>query len=463
MLVIPLLAASRVGPASGLIDTMIPQGRLLAAATEPYEGNPFDAKAWQVEWPQAIMPKGWGHRWNTSRPAHGMVGARHFKAWFTAAFAVALVSCGVFRRWQDKLIGTTEELDPLQPSQGDRFPTGRGDPAAELLELSKSCVLVVVWMVCSMTLVMFNKWLFSRGNFPYPLTLAALHMACCFVVFGAASWLPVGLRRRIMPDIDKVVAWGPFLQGSLPIAVLYAVGVGFGDLGFLYASVSFNLFIKPTSVIFTSIAAFLFKIEVCTSTHIFIAFLIAVGVAVASATGLEFSFPGLIFQLVAVSTEGARLVVIQTTTQHGMKLDPVTTLYRFAPFTGLLLCCLAFIFDEPVNWGNLTSPGLLAVNCAIAVVLNVLIVAAIARTSAMVFVMCGVLKDVATIAISAAAFQVHITGLEIIGYGLSLFGICLFKVYKSNIQVFLELGFFGGFQSVLLHLFGKEAVLRESA
>jgi len=312
-----------------------------------------------------------------------------------------------------------------------------------------SILVAGAWMVVSVALVLFNKWLFTDGGFPYPLTLAALHMASCFVVFSIVSCLPVRFRKCVMPDVDRHISWGTYLHGFLPIAILYGIGVGFGDLGFLFASVSFNLFIKPANIVWTTAAAFAFNLEVRTSTHVFIVLLVSAGVALAAGSDLDFSLTGLLCQLTATASEGIRLVLIQHLCQCGSKLDPVTMLYRFSPLTGLLLCGLSFAFEDPLDWGGLASPGLLALNCAIAVVLNVLIVGTIARTSAMVFVMCTVFKDIATVALSSVAFHAVLAPIEMAGYAVSLLGICLYKVYKGNLDLFVKAGLFGGFQHLL--------------
>lgn len=424
----------------------------------PAAGSQVQVYEEAVEWPEAnLKPLQEQHRRQHARAFDvraGVVG--DFRMWFAIAYAVVVLVMCTHRRYscanpdgaEAKLVAGHTGA-PAQVGYASHVAPEVGQDGVAWEALAKCGALVGLWMAVSVSLIIFNKWLFTNGEFPYPLTLAAMHMGCCFIVFGAISWLPAPYRRCVMPDVDKEIPIWPYLKASLPVALLYALGVGFGDLGFLYASVSFNLFVKPSNVVFTTLAAFAFGLEVCTSTHVFIVFLVASGVATAAAAGLEFSMAGLGCQLIATATEGVRLVLIQRVCQRGMKLDPITTLYHFAPFTGFLLCGLAFAFDGPVDLTRVTSPGLLALNCGLAVVLNVLIVGTIARTSAMVFVMCGVIKDITTIVISALAFHVSITHLEMAGYGMSLIGIGTYKVYKNNLEVFVERGFFGGFGHVL--------------
>lgn len=382
-----------------------------------------------------------------------------FRVWFALLYAAALAANLACWRCTAGPPGGPEDkgASDLAPGEPDEVALGRaaagpaeGPAAGARLELGKSILVAGAWMVVSVVLVLFNKWLFSEGGFPYPLTLAAMHMASCFVVFGIVSCLPPRFRTCVMPDVDRHISWESYLQGFLPIAILYGIGVGFGDMGFMFASVSFNLFMKPANIVWTTAAAFAFNLEVRTSTHVFIVVLVAVGVAMAAGSDLDFSLVGFLCQLVATASEGVRLVLIQRMCQCGTRLDPVTMLYRFAPLTGLLLCGLSFAFEDPLDWGGLARPGLLALNCAIAVVLNVLIVGTIARTSAMIFVMCTVFKDIATVALSSVAFHAVLAPLEVAGYAVSLLGICLYKVYKGNLDLFVKDGLFGGFQQLLL-------------
>lgn len=382
-----------------------------------------------------------------------------FRVWFTLLYTATLAANLAYLRCkagpatpEDKGASDLDRGEPDEAAPGRAVSPGpaEGSAAWARVELLKSILVVVAWMVVSVVLVLFNKWLFSEGGFPYPLTLAAMHMASCFVVFGIVSCLPLRFRMCVMPDVDRSISWGPYVHGFLPIAILYGIGVGFGDMGFLFASVSFNLFLKPANIVWTTAAAFAFNLEKRTPTHVFIILLVTVGVVIAAASDLDFSLVGFLCQMTATASEGIRLVLIQRLCQGGTKLDPITMLYRFAPPTGLLLCVLSFAFELPVDWGGLASPGLLALNCATAVVLNVLIVVTVARTSAMVFVMGGVFKDIATIALSSMAFHEGLAPLEAVGYAISLLGICLYKVYKANLDLFVKAGLFGGFQHLLL-------------
>ncbi|CAK0811311.1 unnamed protein product [Prorocentrum cordatum] len=346
---------------------------------------------------------------------------------------------------------------PPAPAEGGEADSGKqlaGTPEASvhhgLRERLEAFLWVLCWMVCSATFVIYNKWLFTKGGFPHPIYLTTFHMAVCFVAFWFVRIAaPVAVRDSIMPDAEKVIPWDTYLYCLLPISVLYGYCLGAGNLAFMFSSVAFLQMVKPINVLFTSLAAFAFGLETATMTHVVIVCIICGGVSLAASGDVEFSLIGCMLQLTACTCEGIRLALLQKVMTKDLKLDPVTTVYRFAPVAGLSLCLVAVFVEKPVDWGRLKSPPMLFMNCVVALVLNVLIVTVIKKASAVVFTLAGILKDVGAIAASVVIFQTPIAPLEVMGYGLSVCGISMFKCYKDNIQTFKSEGFFGGFHRVL--------------
>merc|ERR1712151_104246 len=87
----------------------------------------------------------------------------------------------------------------------------------------------------------------------------------------------------------------------------------------------------------------------------------------------------------------------------------------------------------------------ISINCVAAVVLNVLIVAAISHTTAVVFMLGGVIKDIFTILASMVLFGSPVGVNQVIGFSMSLTGILMYKTYKQNLEVFMKHGFVAGF------------------
>jgi len=319
--------------------------------------------------------------------------------------------------------------------------SSRRDAEGEQFEAT---LWLCAWMLFSGGFVLFNKWLLSNG-FDHPWTLTGMHMASCFAVFGAISWLPRPMTTHIMPELDKHIPWPAFLKGILPVSLLYGASLGLGNMAASYASVSFLQMVKPFNIILTSLMGFAIGVEVPTLMHITIACVIALGVSSAAFSEVDLNVPGLVLQLCACLAEALRLALLQAVMTKTIQLDPVTTVYRMSPVAGLLLLVVAYFVDPRVPWSLEVSTWLVAANCACAVVLNLLIVFVIKKTSAVVFTLGGVCKDVGTIFASVHFLGSVVTARQLCGFATSMCGIGMYKVYKDNFALFLKHGMCGGF------------------
>jgi len=306
-------------------------------------------------------------------------------------------------------------------------------------------VTVAVWMLFSSFVVIYNKWVFSTGGFPYPLALTSMHMICCFTFFGAIRmFAPDRIRLKIMPDADVTTDWSVYAKSFLLISFFFATTLGTGNLAYLFSSVSFVQMMKPMNCIFASLAAFIVGVEVPTCSHVIIVFTIFSGVFLASHGSSQFSLIGCGFQIASSLFEGCRLALVQTVTSSGMKLDPVTTVYHYSFASAVLLSCACFAIEWPLDFSKLVSPWVLVVNCAVAMLLNVLVATVIKKTSAVVFCLSGIVKDLLIIVTSSIIFVTPITCMMVFGYIVSVSGLCMYKAYKDNLAVFKEHGFLEG-------------------
>jgi len=322
--------------------------------------------------------------------------------------------------------------------------------AAGLLQLSKEvdCILwVVLWMVLSGFVILFNKWIFATGGFPHPLALTAMHMTSCFVVFGTIrTFASHSVQSTIMPDAHKEISWPAWAHSFLAMSLLFAITLGAGNCAYLVSTVPFLQMLKPMNCIVASLSGFVFGIEVPTMSHLIIVSIVASGVAfAASGQGAEFNMAGFLFQMAATSCEGIRCSLMQLATTSENKFDPVTTVYHFSAPTAILLWCACFLHEGVPDFSKLLSPWVLILNIMAAVTLNIIIATVIKKTSAVIFTLAGVVKDCGTIAVSSAVFGTHVTRSSMGGFSIAVLGIFMFKAYKDNIAVFKEKGFLSGF------------------
>merc|ERR1719160_1162547 len=109
----------------------------------------------------------------------------------------------------------------------------------------------------------------------------------------------------------------------------------------------------------------------------------------------------------------------------------------------MMLACGAFAVER-VDFSKLLSPWILVINCATAVILNVLVATVIKKTSAVIFTLAGIGKDVGIVFASMLIFLTPVTRLSAFGYSISIAGLFMYKAYKDNLEVFKEKGFLQG-------------------
>ena len=82
-------------------------------------------------------------------------------------------------------------------------------------------------------------------------------------------------------------------------------------------------------------------------------------------------------------------------------------------------------------------------NGCVAFYLNVATVYLIKNTNALVMCLGGIVKDVFLVSISLVIFAASITGQQVVGYGVALFGLYLYKEFKKDQEAF-EKGLISG-------------------
>lgn len=105
---------------------------------------------------------------------------------------------------------------------------------------------------------------------------------------------------------------------------------------------------------------------------------IVIGVIIASIGEIQFVLVGFIFQLGGIVFEAIRLVMVQSLLSSAeYKMDPLVSLYYFAPVCAMMNFCFAIVFDLPrMTMAHIYHVGLftLLLNAVIAFALNVSVV-----------------------------------------------------------------------------------------
>jgi drug/metabolite transporter (DMT)-like permease len=138
-----------------------------------------------------------------------------------------------------------------------------------------------------------------------------------------------------------------YLRAILPIGLLFSLSLVCGNVTYLYLSVSFIQMLKAAAPIAVLLATWLFRLSEPSLSAFGNICIIVVGVVVASLGEVQFNILGVAYQLSGIVFEATRLVMIQRLLSAEFKMDPLVSLYYFAPVCAITNGLLALVFEAP--------------------------------------------------------------------------------------------------------------------
>lgn len=189
---------------------------------------------------------------------------------------------------------------------------------------------------------------------------------------------------------------------------------------------------------------------------------IVIGVIIASFGEIKFDVTGFTWQVGGLAFEATRLVMVQRLLSSAeYKMDPLVSLYYFAPVCAVMNAVPALLFEVPtMTMQNIYDVGapVLVLNAGVAFLLNVSVVFLVRRpkenqqstcanmlqvgkTSGLALTLCGVLKDILLVCASMMIWGTQVTATQFFGYGIALAGLLYYRLGAEQIkQHFATLG-----------------------
>jgi len=300
-------------------------------------------------------------------------------------------------------------------------------PAAAVLS---STPYLAFWIAMSMSVILFNKYLYSRGIFPFPLTLTCLHMAF-------AALLTHALKATGRLDVPSF-GWPLYARTVLPIGALFACSLGLSNLAAMRLSVPFVQMCKALTPMVTLAVSVLMQLEKPTTPLAIVVTIMSAGVVLSTLGEISFEVIGFACQLGSIVAEASRLVVMQALLQAHLpaeaRKNPLVPLALFTPSSCLFLLPVA-LFYEPLALRVLVSGARVFVpvllNTATAFTLNIAVVMLVGATSGLTLTLAGIVKDILLIVTSLFIFEAPITRVQVLGYLVALYGLNCFNLYKA--------------------------------
>lgn len=218
-----------------------------------------------------------------------------------------------------------------------------------------------------------------------------------------------------------------------------AATLGFGNLAYLYLSVSFIQILKAATPVLTMLVLVAARLEKPSTPVTVAVSIIAVGTAIASWGELAFSVLGFAIMLTSECCEACKLAAIQYLLGN-MKLGLIEGMYYFTPagFVWMVFFILPLelsrMRDENAMGIVLANPMAFILAATLGFFVNLLSYGVIQTTSSLTFKVLGQLKNVGVVGISTVLFGNLVSGIQAFGYTVSIIGFFLYNKAKGGPQ-----------------------------
>ncbi|KAL2174258.1 triose-phosphate transporter family-domain-containing protein [Thermothelomyces heterothallicus CBS 202.75] len=293
---------------------------------------------------------------------------------------------------------------------------------------------VTVWITLSSSVILFNKWILSTLGFAYPVLLTTYHLAFASIMTQLLARYTTLLDGRKTVKMTGRV----YLRAIVPIGFFFSLSLICGNLTYLYLSVAFIQMLKATTPVAVLLSSWALGVSQPNLKVFLNVSAIVVGVIIASIGEIKFVWIGFIYQIAGIIFEALRLTMVQRLLSSAeFKMDPLVSLYYFAPVCAAMNFVVALFWEIPkVTMSEIYSVGLFTffLNGLCAFMLNVSVVFLIGKTSSLVLTLCGVLKDVLLVVASMIIWGTEVTVTQFFGYSIALCGMIYYKLGYEAIK-----------------------------
>jgi len=324
------------------------------------------------------------------------------------------------------------------------FPQQDGDRGVNQMMLVT--LFAGLYVAFSTALIAYNKFLMHADRFPYAIALVLLHSIFCSLCTGLLFLCKPSMFPSLTDPARKVnVDRSLIAKGALPIAVLFSAQLVLSNTAYLHSSVAFLQMMKECNIVLVYVFSLVAVLEKFSWRSVGILLFIVIATTMTIHGEVHFSLTGFVIQGTGQLFECCKIVLqAMLLTSAGRKLDALTYVMLVMPLCAILLgggYCAFTVFPHEhfmtPQWHHLVQwwPHLLA-NACIAFALNVVIALFVKHSSAVAFILVGILKDAMIVAAGGLIFKEVITLVQGIGFFLQLCGIVTWSMMKQFPEMF---------------------------
>lgn len=325
--------------------------------------------------------------------------------------------------------------------EGEERQVGKDVNAERKPDVTKGVALALLHIVCSGSLIVFNRYALQPERFPFPCTLTTLHMLVGFLcslaifkvcpkLFPSACSLEFNSTKLELQVNGMIV--NPF--EFVGIGVLYAMSVVTAMIAYKFATASFLQMVKEMVVVWAYLMSVLFGLErFVLGNFLLMAVLVPCAAMTISGSTQHFAWTGMMLQL--QSSMAQATVTVWTSrlmlSRGGAKFDPMTMVMLTAPiaFVALLPVNRAF-WHESIPEHIVSCWGMLVLSCGGAFCVQVVNTFAIRELSACGLAMVAVLKDLVLVVGMALIMSQGIATVQVAGFVGSITIMALYAMMK---------------------------------
>jgi hypothetical protein len=324
-----------------------------------------------------------------------------------------------------------------------RLATAQPGEWSPFMRWSLMVFLGGMYISCSATLIGFNKYLMHDERFPYAVTLVMLHMGFASVLSVILFFCCPSLYPSFTDPARKVqITARLMLTCILPITILFSAQLTLSNMAYLHSSVAFLQMMKEANLVLVYVLSLFVMLESFKWRNVIILMFIIAATTMTIVGELKFSMTGFLVQGSSQLFECSKIVLqalLLSEVAGGKKLDAMSYVLVVTPLCFIELFSAGFVlyYVAPEHsfagvWPHLMNwwPYLI-VNSCIAFALNVIIAMFIKHSSAVAFILAGIVKDVVIVSVGCAMFHEQISALQTAGFILQLGGILVWSLVKT--------------------------------
>ncbi|KAI0022408.1 triose-phosphate transporter family-domain-containing protein [Xylariomycetidae sp. FL0641] len=326
-------------------------------------------------------------------------------------------------------------------------------------KMGVNALLIGLWYLFSLSISLYNKWMFDSGqlNFPFPLFTTSMHMLVQFilaslVLYFIPSFRPNNAhhtsdqgrsRHEVEPDRPLMTKLF-YLTRIGPCGAATGLDIGLGNTSLKFITLTFYTMCKSSALAFVLIFAFVFRLETPTWRLVAIIGTMTAGVVMMVAGEVEFKLGGFMLVISAAFFSGFRWGLTQILLlRHPATSNPFSSIFFLAPVMFFTLVLIALPVEGPVQlgealqnlaheWGPFQTPILLLFPGTIAFLMTACEFALLQRSSVVTLSIAGIFKEVVTISAAALVFDDTLTPINISGLLVTISAIGAYNWIKLS-------------------------------